>query len=285
MKLLRYGEVGAEKPAILLNNGTVVDVSKFINDYNEDFFSKDGIEQLHAMVNSGKLSLCPKVPDGVRIGACIARPSKVICVGLNYHLHAKETNAEVPKAPILFFKSTTSICGAFDNVVIPKNASKLDWEVELAVIIGKRASYVEVADAANYIAGYCVMNDYSERDFQLNHQGQWCKGKGCDTFGPIGPWMVTKDEVKDPQNLNLWLKVNDKTMQNSNTSDMIFDVNFLVHYISQFMTLLPGDVISTGTPSGVGLGLKPPHYLKANDKVSLGISGLGEQIQLVANYN
>jgi 2-keto-4-pentenoate hydratase/2-oxohepta-3-ene-1,7-dioic acid hydratase in catechol pathway len=221
------------------------------------------------------------VGDDVRYGSCVARPSKIICVGLNYARHAAETGVEPPKEPVLFFKSTTALCGPNDNVEIPRNSQKTDWEVELAIIIGKKATYVDLDHANEYIAGYALHNDYSEREFQIERGGQWVKGKSCDTFAPLGPWMVTKDEVGDPNNLKMWLKVNGEIKQNSATSDLIFNVQYLVYYISQFMTLLPGDVISTGTPEGVGLGQKPvPVYLKSGDVVELGIEGLGEQRQV-----
>ena len=226
---------------------------------------------------------CPEVPSGERLGPCIARPSKIICIGLNYAKHAAEGGMEVPKEPILFFKSTTAICGPNDNVIIPRNSVKTDWEVELAVIIGKKATYVDYQDAMNYVAGYCVHNDYSERAFQLERGGQWVKGKSCDSFAPIGPFLATADEVKDPHNLRLWLDVNGQRMQDSTTADFIFNIPHVISYISQFMTLLPGDLITTGTPSGVGLGLKPPRYLVAGDVVKLGIEGLGEQQQTAVN--
>jgi len=278
MKLFRFGRIGKEKPGVIWNNRKV-DVSSFCKDFNEEFFAENGIDKLSHWI-SQYADDCPTVEDSERWASCIARPSKIVCVGLNYAKHATESGMELPKEPVLFFKSTTALCGPYDDLVIPKNSEKTDWEVELAVIIGKKASYVDLASANEYIAGYAVHNDYSEREFQIERGGQWVKGKSCDSFAPLGPWMTTKDELPDSGNLRLWLTVNEQKMQDSSTSDMVFNVPYLVHYISQFMTLLPGDVISTGTPSGVGLGLKPPRYLKAGDVVSLGIEGLGDQRQL-----
>ena len=277
MKLFRFGEEGKEKPGVLLQ-GKMFDASAFGEDIGEAFFETDGLTRLGSWLKNNP-SL-PLVKEGTRIGACLQRPSKIICVGLNYTKHALESKMPLPSEPIIFFKSTTALCGPNDNLVIPKNSNKTDWEVELAVVIGKKASYVEEKDALNYVAGFCLHNDYSEREFQLERNGQWVKGKSCDTFAPMGPYFVTKDEVKDFNNLHMWLKVNGKMMQDNNTDDMIFEVPFLVSYISQFMTLLPGDVISTGTPAGVGLGFNPPVYLKRGDVVELGIEGLGEQKQL-----
>lgn len=280
MKLLRFGEAGKEKPGVLLNN-EIHDASSFGEDFGETFFENDGINRFKKWLNENQSKL-PKVQKGIRIGAPFTRPSKIICVGLNYTKHALESKMDLPKEPILFFKSTTALVGPNDNLIIPKNSVKTDWEVELAVVIGKKALYVDEKDAMDYVAGFCLHNDYSEREFQLERNGQWVKGKSCDTFAPMGPYMVTKDEVTNYNSLHMWLKVNDKMMQDNNTDDMIFEVPYLVSYISQFMTLLPGDVISTGTPAGVGLGFKPPIYLKSGDVVSLGIEGLGEQRQ-VAN--
>jgi 2,4-didehydro-3-deoxy-L-rhamnonate hydrolase len=278
MKLLRFGEAGNEKPGILLN-GKMFDVSAFGEDYNEAFFESDGLRRLETWLTKNQTSL-PMVADRTRIASCVQRPSKIICVGLNYTKHALESKMTIPSEPIIFFKSTTALVGPDDNLVIPKNSNKTDWEVELAVVIGKKASYVEEKDSLGYVAGFCLHNDYSEREFQLERNGQWVKGKSCDTFAPMGPWLVTKDEVKDFNNLHMWLRVNGKMMQDNNTDDMIFEVPFLVSYISQFMTLLPGDIISTGTPAGVGLGFNPPVYLKKGDVVELGIEGLGEQRQV-----
>ena len=229
-------------------------------------------------------TMLPEIPAGARIGCPVANPSKIVCIGLNYAKHAKETNAPIPQEPILFMKSTTAITGPYDPVMIPKNSVKTDWEVELAFVIGKKASYVEESEAMDYVAGYCLHNDVSEREFQLERGGTWDKGKGCDTFAPLGPWLVTKDEIADPHALRLWLKVNDQMMQDGNTDDLIFNIPQLVSYLSQFMTLLPGDIISTGTPAGVGLGFNPPVYLKPGDVVELGIDGLGTSRQNVIAY-
>jgi len=278
MKLFRFGSPGSEKPGVVLSDSAWVDVSAFGADYDEAFFGGGGLAKLEAWLKQNGSS-CPKVdPSKVRLGAPIRRPSKIICVGLNYRAHAVETNMPIPAEPVLFFKSTTALVGPNDDLKIPRGSEKTDWEVELAVIIGKTARYVEKNEALEYVAGYALHNDYSERAFQLDRGGQWVKGKSCDTFAPLGPTLVTRDEI-DPSNLKLWLKVNDKLVQNSNTDDMIFDVPTIVSYISQFMTLLPGDVISTGTPQGVGLGLKPPTFLKVGDTVELGIEGLGTSRQ------
>ena len=281
MKLIRFGSKGNEKPGIHID-GENYDVSAFVNDYDEHFFSNGGIKELSNQLVEKKL---PKIPDSSRIGAPISRPSKIICVGLNYAKHVKETNAEIPKEPIIFMKASSSFSGPFDNIIIPKNSVKTDWEVELAIVIEKNASYVEIDEAMDYVAGYVLHNDISEREFQLGRGGTWDKGKGCDTFAPVGPWLVTKDEIKDPHNLRLWLSVNGKIMQDGNTDDMIFNIPFLVSYISQFMTLLPGDIISTGTPSGVGLGFTPNIYLKEGDVVELGIEGLGTSKQQLVSYS
>lgn len=283
MKLIRFGEVNNEKPGVQLANGTKLDVSAFGTDYNEDFFGNNGIEKLKTWLETNEKN-CPEVDDNVRLGAPLTRPSKIVCIGLNYAQHAAEAGMEVPKEPVLFFKSTSAIVGPNDDIIIPKGSTKTDWEVELSVVIGKKASYVEEADVFNHIAGYMLHNDVSERAFQIERSGQWCKGKGCDTFAPIGPFIATTDEIKDPNNLNLWLKLNGEVMQNSSTSDFIFNIQESISHISQFMTLLPGDVISTGTPFGVGLGLKPPVYLKPGDVVELGIEGLGTSKQNVVAY-
>ena len=282
MKLFRFGIEGQEKPGAIWNNQKI-DVSGFVKDYTEEFLTQNGLSQLQSWLQTNAAS-CTIVGDGVRLGSCLARPSKIICVGLNYAQHAKETGVEPPKEPVLFFKSTTALCGPKDNVIIPPGSVKTDWEVELAVIIGKKASYLTLENAMDYVAGYALHNDYSEREYQLERSGQWVKGKSCDSFAPMGPYFVTKDEVPNPGNLHLWLDVNGKRMQDSSTSDLIFDIPFLIYYISQFMTMLPGDIISTGTPQGVGLGQKPtPWYLKAGDVVKLGIEGLGEQQQTAVN--
>ncbi len=280
MKILRFGELGKEKPGVVVN-GEMLDVSSFGQDFNEDFLGTDGLDRLSKWLKNN--SSLPKVPAGVRLGCPIVRPSKIICVGLNYTKHALESNMPLPKEPIIFFKATTALTGPNDALIIPRKSVKTDWEVELAVVIGKRASYVEEKDALDYVAGFCLHNDYSEREFQLERNGQWVKGKSCDSFAPVGPYLVTKDDVGDYNNLHMWLKVNGKTMQDNNTDDMIFEVPYLVSYISQFMTLLPGDIISTGTPAGVGLGFKPPIFVKAGDVIELGIEGLGEQRQVAQN--
>lgn len=283
MKLIRFGNSGEEKPGVELKNGKRLDVSGFGEDYNETFFGTDGIERLAGWlkINHGNI---PLIPNEIRLGPPMTRPSKIVCVGLNYAKHAAESGMEVPKEPVLFFKSTSSIVGPNDDLIIPRGSDKTDWEVELAIVIGKKASYVAEENAYSHIAGYVLHNDYSERAFQIEKQGQWCKGKGCDTFAPLGPFIITSDEIENPNNLDLWLKLNGKIMQSSNTSDFIFNVQEVVSYISQFMTLLPGDIISTGTPSGVGLGLEPPVYLKPGDVVELGIEGLGASKQHVKAY-
>ncbi|GAB3703767.1 fumarylacetoacetate hydrolase family protein [Spirosoma flavus] len=283
MKLFRFGSPDHEHPGVELPSGQRIDVTHFGEDYDESFFASNGPERLAHWLTA-HAHTCPGVVADQRIGSCIKRPSKIVCVGLNYAKHAAETGATPPTEPILFFKSTTALVGPNDNVVIPKRSEKTDWEVELAIIIGKRASYVELDNAMDYIAGYALHNDYSERAWQLERGGQWVKGKSADTFAPLGPYLVTKDEVPNPNALNLWLKINGEELQNSNTDDMIFDVPTLVSYISQFMTLLPGDVISTGTPAGVGMGLKPQRYLKPGDVVELGIEGLGEQKQTAVSF-
>ena len=274
MKLIRFGSINAEKPGVQLDNGIKLDVSAFTDDYNEEFFGSNGTEKLKKWLELNQGS-CPVVGDDIRLGSPLSRPSKIVCVGLNYAKHAAESGMDIPQEPVLFFKATSAIVGPFDDIVIPKGSTKTDWEVELALVIGKKASYVSEKDAMNHIAGYVLHNDISERNFQIERSGQWVKGKSCDTFAPIGPFIATPDEIGDPNNLNLWLKLNGEEMQNSSTSDFIFNIQFVVSYISQFMTLLPGDVISTGTPFGVGLGLNPPKYLKDGDVVELGIEGLG----------
>ncbi len=283
MKLFRFGDPGDEKPGIELPGGRRLDVSAFGDDYTETFFDEGDLHWLQEWVEKNAHK-CPEVPAGSRMGSCITRPSKIICVGLNYARHAAESGMELPKEPVLFFKSTTALCGPYDNLVIPKGSTKTDWEVELAVIISKKASYVAAEEAMDYVGGYAVHNDYSEREFQLERGGQWVKGKSADSFAPLGPYLVTKDEVPDPHNLRLWLDVNGKRMQDSSTADLVFKIPFLVSYISGFMTLLPDDVISTGTPQGVGLGQKPPRFIKPGDVITLGIEGLGEQKQIAVAY-
>ena len=273
MKLIRFGNIDNEKPGIYAG-GKRYDVSSVVKDYDETFFATGQLNTLPDLLKN--IKQFPEVPENVRWAPPVARPSKIICIGLNYADHAKESNMQLPVEPVIFFKSTTSIAGPYDDVMIPKNSSKTDWEVELAVVIGKRATYIEENKASEHIAGYCLHNDYSEREFQLERAGQWVKGKSCDTFAPLGPWLCTPDEMDDVNKLRLWLTVNGKSKQESNTSNLVFKIPFLVAYLSQFMTLLPGDVISTGTPGGVGLAQKPvPEYLKAGDIIELGIDGLG----------
>ena len=283
MKLIRFGEPGKEKPGALLNDGSRIDASGLGSDYNEAFFADTGLQELDSWLRKNASS-APRVAPSIRLGPPVCRPSKIVCIGLNYRDHAEETKADAPKEPVLFFKATTSLVGPNDALVRPLNSTKVDWEVELAVVIGKKASYVSKEKALDHVAGYALHNDYSERSFQLEHGGQWVKGKSADTFAPLGPFLATRDEIPDVGNLRMWLKVNGNLRQNSSTSNMIFDVATLVSYVSQFMTLLPGDVISTGTPAGVGLGMKPPVYLNAGDVVELGIEGLGESRQAVKEY-
>ena len=274
MKLIRFGDLKSEKPGVLTDDGIRFDISNFLSDYDENFFESDGIEKLQEWFLKNKNS-CPKVESSVRWGSPLSRPSKIVCVGLNYAKHANESGMEAPEEPVLFFKSSSAIVGPYDPIIIPKGSEKTDWEVELAVVIGKEASHISESEALDHVAGYVLHNDVSERTFQLERSGQWVKGKSCDTFAPLGPFIATKDEIKDPNNLGLWLKLNGELMQKSNTSDFIFNIQEVVSYISQFMTLLPGDLISTGTPSGVGLGLSPPRYLNEGDEVELGVEGLG----------
>ena len=278
MKLLRHGPVGAEKPGMLHSDGTVRDLTGVVADIGGDVLSDAGIAALRA-VDAGALP----VVSGARLGPCVAGTGKFICIGLNYADHAAESGLTVPPEPVIFMKATSAIFGPFDQVLIPRTSEKTDWEVELAVIIGTRAKYVSVENALAHVAGYAVTNDVSERAFQTERSGQWTKGKSCDTYGPIGPWLVTRDEVADPQKLSMWLKVNGQTEQDGSTATMVYGVAFLVSYLSQFMTLHPGDVISTGTPPGVGMGKKPPRYLKHGDVVELGIDGLGSQKQTFVN--
>ncbi len=277
MKLLRYGETGAEKPGLLDAEGTIRDLSGHVADIGGKALDPAALAAL-SKLDPKSLSA---VAGNPRIGPCVAGVGKFICIGLNYSDHAAETGAAVPSEPIIFMKASSAIVGPDDDVLIPRGSQKTDWEVELAVVIGRTAKYVPEAEALDYVAGYCVAHDVSERAFQIERQGQWTKGKSCDTFGPIGPWLVTKDEVADPQNLKMWLKVNGQTMQDGSSKTMVFGVAQLVSYLSRFMSLQPGDVISTGTPPGVGMGMKPPRYLKAGDVVELGIEGLGSQKQSV----
>ncbi|TIP87884.1 MAG: fumarylacetoacetate hydrolase family protein [Mesorhizobium sp.] len=275
MKLLRYGEAGSERPGLLDADGTIRDLSAHVTDIAGKALDPASLDALSKLDPKS----LPAVSGKPRIGACVAGTGKFICIGLNYSDHAAETGATVPPEPIIFMKASSAIVGPNDDVLIPRGSVKTDWEVELGVVIGRKAKYVTEAEALDYVAGYCVAHDVSERAFQAERQGQWTKGKSCDTFGPIGPWLVTKDEVKDPQNIPMWLKVNGKTMQNGSTKTMVYGVAYLVSYLSQFMSLHPGDIISTGTPPGVGLGMKPPVFLKPGDVVELGIEGLGMQKQ------
>jgi 2-keto-4-pentenoate hydratase/2-oxohepta-3-ene-1,7-dioic acid hydratase in catechol pathway len=279
MKLMRVGEPGQEKPAALDNEGKVRDLSGHVDDIAGKALTNAGIAELQAL----DLAALPELPNG-RIGACVGHVGKFICIGLNYADHAAEAGMEVPPEPVMFMKATSAICGPNDDVIVPRGSDKCDWEVELGVIIGDGGAYIDEADAMNHVAGYCVINDISERTFQLERAGQWVKGKSADTFGPIGPWLVTRDEVPDPQNLSLWLEVDGARHQNGSTQTMVYGVQHLVHHVSQFMSLQPGDVISTGTPPGVGMGLKPQKWLHGGEMMRLGIEGLGEQTQQVKTY-
>jgi 2,4-diketo-3-deoxy-L-fuconate hydrolase len=285
MKLARFGRPGAETPGVITDDGTRIDASGFVRDYDESFFGGDGIRALGAWVTD-KGAAAPRVPRETRLGAPLARPSKIVCIGLNFSDHAAESKMDLPKEPVMFFKATTALVGPDDALVIPRGGTKVDWEVELAVVIGAKAQYVDEARALDHVAGYALHNDYSERAFQLERGGQWVQGKSCDTFAPIGPFLATPDEIPDPQALGMWLTVNGVTRQKGTTANMVFGVAVLVSYVSQFMTLLPGDVISTGTPAGVGLGIKPePVYLKAGDVVELGVDGLGRSRQEVIAHS
>ena len=277
MKLLRFGQPGQEKPGILDSQGKVRDLSSIIDDIAGDVLSDSGLQQLR----DTDLTTLPEVADNVRLGPCVARVGKFICIGLNYSDHAAETGAEVPPEPVIFNKWTSAICGPNDDVEIPRGSEKTDWEVELGVIIGKGGRYIDEADAMSHVAGYCVVNDVSEREFQLERSGTWDKGKGCDTFGPLGPWLVTRDEVADPHQLGMWLEVDGKRYQDGSTQTMVYQVPFLISYLSRFMSLQPGDIISTGTPPGVGMGQQPQVYLREGQRMRLGIDGLGEQSQRV----
>jgi 2,4-diketo-3-deoxy-L-fuconate hydrolase len=281
MKLIRFGEAGKEKPGVIINDAWF-DVSQHIPDYDEKFFESNGLALLKTIINEKRLK---EISRDIRLGPPIARPSKLICIGLNYSDHATESKMQLPPEPVIFFKATTAIVGPNDDLVIPKNSKKTDWEVELAVVIGKKASYVDEDVALNYVAGYLLHNDYSEREFQLERAGQWVKGKSCDTFAPLGPYLATPDEITDVNDLRLWLTVNGTMMQDGNTKNLVFKIPHLVSYLSQFMTLLPGDIISTGTPAGVGLGQKPePVYIKPGDVMELGIHGLGSSRQKAVAY-
>ena len=280
MKLIRYGNPGQEKPGLLLADGRLIDVTAFTPDYTEAFFAGDALDGLRQWAAT-EGHLAPVIDPGTRLGPPLARPSKLICIGLNFRDHAAETGAPVPAEPVVFFKATSAIVGPNDPLILPRTSEKTDWEVELAVVIGRKANYVSREDALSHVAGYVLHNDYSERAFQLERGGQWVKGKSCDTFAPLGPFLATQDEISDVHALPMWLTVNGEIRQQSNTSNLIFDVPAIVSYLSQFMSLLPGDVISTGTPAGVGLGFKPPVFLKAGDVVELGIDGLGSSRQQV----
>ena len=280
MKLIRKGPPQEESPGILTPEGLELDVSSFGEDYDEVFFETDGLTRLQAWLAEQDEEL-PQFPEGERFGSPVARPSKIVCIGLNFDDHAAESGMEIPEEPVLFFKASSAFCGPNDDLILPRGGDKTDWEVELAFVIGKRASYVEEADALDHLAGYALHNDYSERAFQLERSGQWVKGKSCDTFAPFGPFLATPDEISDINDLKMWLKVNGEILQNSNTSNLHYKIPFLLSYVSQFMTLLPGDIISTGTPPGVGLGLDPPVYLKEGDLVELGIDQLGSSAQKV----
>ncbi|MFK7847765.1 MAG: fumarylacetoacetate hydrolase family protein [Rhodothermales bacterium] len=284
MKLIRYGQAGSEKPGVILDDGTRIDTSHLTSDYDESFFASGGIERLQTWL-AGRGSEGSIISTNERLGPPVARPSKIVCIGLNYSDHAKESGLEEPKEPVVFFKASSAIVGPNDNMVIPKGSVATDWEVELAIVIEKKTSHVSKAEAMDYIAGFTLHNDYSERDWQIRRGGQWVKGKSCDTFAPIGPFVATKDEIADVHNLAMWLKVNGEFKQQGNTANMIFDVPTIVSYVSEFMTLLPGDVISTGTPAGVGLGFDPPQYLSPGDTVELGIDGLGSSTQTALAYS
>ena len=284
MKLIRVGQPGTEKPGVLLDDGQRVDASAVTNDYTPEFFEKDGLARLEAWTQSDSAAAA-RFSDDERLGAPIARPGKIICIGLNYSDHAAESKMELPKEPVVFFKATSALCGPNDNLVIPRGGTKTDWEVELAVVIGCRASYIEPDKAMEYVLGYVLHNDYSERAFQLERGGQWVKGKSCDTFAPLGPFLATQTEILDPHNLRLWLSVNGETRQDGSTKNLVFSIPTIVSYLSQFMTLEPGDVISTGTPAGVGLGFDPPVYLKPGDVVELGVDGLGSSRQRVVAFD
>ena len=280
MKLIRFGALGSEKPGVEVA-GVRYDVSHLVHDFDEDFFTDGGLEKLQQSFDAASAT---QVAADVRLAAPVKRPGKIICIGLNYRKHAEESGMAVPTEPVVFFKASSSVVGPNDQIVIPKNSVKTDWEVELAVVIGKKASYVSEEEALDYVAGYVLHNDVSEREFQLERGGQWVKGKSCDTFAPLGPYLVTSDEVANPNSLNLWLKLNGEKVQDGNTNDFVFNVQEVISYLSQFMSLMPGDIISTGTPAGVGLGFNPPKYLKHGDVIELGIEGLGTARQEVIDY-
>tara|TARA_B100000963_G_scaffold89498_1_gene77062 strand:+ start:380 stop:1237 length:858 start_codon:yes stop_codon:yes gene_type:complete len=283
MKLIRFGKQGKEKPGILLSNDEKIDVSSFVSDYDEKFFESGGLVSLKDWLNENESS-APRLDDSIRLGSPIARPSKIICIGLNFKDHAAESGFDAPDEPLIFGKATSAICGPYDNIIIPRGSEQTDWEVELAVVIGKKTSYVDQDQALDHVGGYVLHNDVSERAFQKDRGGQWIKGKSADTFAPMGPFMATPDEIDNISDMRMWLNVNGENMQDGNTSNLIFSVDHVVSYLSQFMTLLPGDVISTGTPAGVGMGMNPEKYLKPGDVVELGIDGLGSSKQNVVAY-
>ena len=283
MKLIRFGKQGEEKPGILLSNDEKIDVSSFVNDYDEKFFESGGLVSLKDWLNENESS-APRLDDSIRLGSPIARPSKIICIGLNFKDHAAESGFDAPEEPLIFGKATSAICGPYDNIIIPRGSEQTDWEVELGVVIGKKTSYVDQDQALDHVGGYVLHNDVSERAFQKDRGGQWIKGKSADTFAPMGPFMATPDEIDNISDMRMWLNVNGENMQDGNTSNLIFSVDHVVSYLSQFMTLLPGDVISTGTPAGVGMGMNPEKYLKPGDVVELGIDGLGSSKQNVVAY-
>ncbi|MBB26798.1 MAG: ureidoglycolate lyase [Verrucomicrobiaceae bacterium] len=283
MKLIRFGKQGEEKPGILLSNDEKIDVSSFVSDYDEKFFESGGLVNLKDWLNENETS-APRLDDSIRLGSPIARPSKIICIGLNFKDHAAESGFDAPEEPLIFGKATSAICGPYDNIIIPRGSEQTDWEVELGVVIGKKTSYVDQDQASDHVGGYVLHNDVSERAFQKDRGGQWIKGKSADTFAPMGPFMATPDEIDNISDMRMWLNVNGENMQDGNTSNLIFSVDHVVSYLSQFMTLLPGDVISTGTPAGVGMGMNPEKYLKPGDVVELGIDGLGSSKQNVVAY-
>ena len=283
MKLIRFGKQGKEKPGILPDNEERIDVSSFVKDYDEEFFTTGGLINLKDWLSHNEAT-APRLNDSVRLGSPIARPSKIICIGLNFKDHAAESGFDAPDEPVIFGKATSAISGPYDNIIIPRGSELTDWEVELAVVIGKKVSYVDQAQALDYVAGYVLHNDVSERTFQKDRGGQWIKGKSADTFAPLGPFMATTDEIENINDMRMWLNVNGDNMQEGNTSNLIFGVDHIISYLSQFMSLLPGDVISTGTPAGVGMGMDPEVYLKPGDVVELGIDGLGSSKQNVVAF-
>jgi 2,4-didehydro-3-deoxy-L-rhamnonate hydrolase len=283
MKLIRFGEPGNERPGLIMEDASRLDVSAFIPDYDEAFFTNDGVSRLNHWLRENA-ACAPRIAQSVRLGSPISRPSKIVCIGLNFRDHARESKMEIPEEPVIFFKSSSSLVGPNDDLVMPKNARKVDWEVELAVVMEKKCNYIEPEQALEYVAGYVLHNDYSERVFQLERGGQWVKGKSADTFAPLGPFLATRDEIPDTSTLGMWLKVNGEFRQRSSTAEMVFDVPTLISYVSQFMTLLPGDIISTGTPAGVGLGMKPQQFLQVGDIVELGIDRLGVSRQKVVAW-